>query len=140
MAIKRIKMKPFLEWDVDTRRILTEKLTIEPDSMLSEYIRKYPEHLLSFVIFDAWEPVAWAIRVVSGRNTGESFRTDYRGMPRTGEVMFYVLPRYRQRGLGGRLVRRIKRDYTGEPTFYYPWDERSVRFFENTTPRRWTAR
>jgi len=83
----------------------------------------------TWVAYDEGKPVAWSLRThtTSGKGRGYVW-----GEPRTGEIMTYVHPSYRRRGIGTQLVSAI--DAAHGEGIMFKWSKISAAFYEKTLP------
>ncbi len=115
----RIIRKPFLEWSDDTLFKLTRLTLSGHGSGLREVIEEKPQRLMTWVAFADGEPVGWGIHIIRER--------DHRQ-----ESMFYVKLGWRRRGIGTRILKRMRKD--GYPFWVHIWNTESSCFF---TKMKW---
>lgn len=115
----RIIRKEFLEWPDDTLNELTALTLDGGGSQLKDTIEAKPERMMTWVAFVEGKPVGWGIQIIRER--------DYRQ-----ESMYYIHPHWRRKGIGTRILKRMKKD--GYPFWVHIWNNESSCFF---TKMKW---
>jgi GNAT superfamily N-acetyltransferase len=148
MAKLEFSRRPWMKWDSEMQeKLLGLTLVIELGAWaagatgMSRYPRENGELVDTWVALEDGEPVGWALRVHTSRDTalkgwGLARRSPPPfSFPQKGEVMTYVHPGRRRQGIGRALLRRIAQDMPNAGGRVAAWDDVAELFYKSAIPQ-----
>lgn len=108
--MRRVYKKRYSHWDADIKRQL-RSANFRADGFMLSTLKYDP---MTYVMLEDGKLIGWALV----GDKGDSFSC-WSGETERPIVMFYVKRRHRRQGVGTRIARRIRKDYSKVDVSYY---------------------
>ena len=110
------------DWSPEMQKVL-RRLTLPGESQLTDLVAagSGESMIRTWVVFESKDPIAWAV------------------LTRYDEIMMYVKKSHRRKGLGRKLLRRVKKSFPRKRITVIAWNRISGKFYASFLPKGWVV-